>query len=1328
MATDTVTAVTMTTAAAAASPIRSPRRNRPSSGASASATATTARPFVPAIRNALQWAHFLDRCLATRLNVSRFAEFARIQQCKHPVSPAVLADLCLRPPVPRRFPIPFAPPRGAKQESETAGNESNRSEDGRRRRRRRRSSSSAKAVAAHRCDAFIDPRIPAYLQVLLQRGYVDVASVLRALYRYSTSHRLVRNDGGRTASEQQHERGEGDGDGDGHGDNSNDAVMTTGDDGQGEEAKPAADAGDAHKNGSLDANDDAGGGAGASGTGGTAPSASNAAGPVYWASSYNNEETLFYQISRAVREGGAIRDQRSALLVASNMAQWLELYAAAAAACAGGNAGTDAGIAAQSQTQIEMESTRAAFVMLLLSVCEDKTVLSALAQPFAKSTRKALSEKLGNFLPLISLSSSHIAARLELFLMETLASFDPVDKKVEEETNEMIDFLDSTAGLQGLVLPELPITNSRAGLYIYLNAALVGRPLIDDVAIFSYLHNRYHGDLQTTAIDLILASFDVLANAVFRTEGQTSAHLLRSFLINKTPLLLASLAASPLYPFDSQYCISEALSRVDTNAFPTMSSMFDDNQNTNPFTDSVRQDFCFACCLHGLIPEASIETLLGEMTYQSLPAGGRHTKEQLLQQCLHNSEQMVALVGQLDNMDGNVGAVCQALVALLGHLCRTKETATLKVLCNQLVRKPLAFDVILLFERPAALLYPLAQLLDTWRYDDDQGEYQPVYEEFGAVLFLLLAFVHRYNLSIADLGIQWSPDSFVAKLLSTGHLGRSLAEITDPERENLGNWIRGLFDTDAGGLSDDLMASCPPQQFYLLTPTLFQQMVQAFVSSEMSVDVLKCGIEYLVDTFLLPSLVTALLYLSDALRFERPNEQKAIIRVLQLILQPASISHDATMMLSALLNIVAKPLEHALRTFQRQDPKNQDIDPLLRTLKENIPRSRRTGAAEHNELVTWASTSSNTTGMAGGGGGGNAGGGGVDNHSSTNGGLYAAIRQTMQGFVQWSLHPGVNIMPTSYTHRQFLAGLSLLGAPRLLQLILDEVQRQTEAGSGSVAYDVACALVCAPDVTNDASPETLYVLVGSDGVGGGGDDDNGQGGHSHGPPSGSTVPNPAAVQRRMTLRQALAYKAEEWKKMQRSRDAAEVAMAETTVRLYLKVEAQLTPPTPPPPPPPNQPDPSVPNPSDGVMAGELAALDVDDSTVAAAAAHLDDNMDMVAAAAAADSSVGAGGDNMVLDGMDLSNLGGNNGGGGGGGVGGVGGGDGGQQGGVGGLGGGDLGDQLGDLANLGDLGDLGDLGNLGGTGDGGGDIGGLDMTDQSMFGDLNLLDSFMDLQ
>jgi mediator of RNA polymerase II transcription subunit 5 len=118
-------------------------------------------------------------------------------------------------------------------------------------------------------------------------------------------------------------------------------------------------------------------------------------------------------------------------------------------------------------------------------------------------------------------------------------------------------------------------------------------------------------------------------------------------------------------PLNAEYCITEALTHVDTNAFPNLSSMFDESSTGNMFADSVRQEFCFACCLHGLIPEESIKDLLDEIPMQTLPAGGRYTKEDLVQQCLLDPERAERLLEELDRMDGNVGAVSQAVVEVI---------------------------------------------------------------------------------------------------------------------------------------------------------------------------------------------------------------------------------------------------------------------------------------------------------------------------------------------------------------------------------------------------------------------------------------------------------------------------------------------------------------------------------------------------------------------------------------------------------------------------------------------------------------------------------------
>lgn len=180
-------------------------------------------------------------------------------------------------------------------------------------------------------------------------------------------------------------------------------------------------------------------------------------------------------------------------------------------------------------------------------------------------------------------------------------------------------------------------------------------------ALKSFTKQILQGDVQSTAIDLILASFDVLANSVFRNEGHKDAHLLRSFLINKVPLLLYQLCP-PEFSATAEDCIREALRQVDTSIFPTASLMFDESRHNSPYTESVREDFCAACVLHGLVEREHVERILGEISISYETSLKKYSKEMLVQDCLSDPEKIQGLVRELDKTDGNVGAVCQALV------------------------------------------------------------------------------------------------------------------------------------------------------------------------------------------------------------------------------------------------------------------------------------------------------------------------------------------------------------------------------------------------------------------------------------------------------------------------------------------------------------------------------------------------------------------------------------------------------------------------------------------------------------------------------------------
>ncbi|KAG4434630.1 hypothetical protein IFR05_009894 [Cadophora sp. M221] len=817
-----------------------------------------------------------------------------------------------------------------------------------------------------------------------------------------------------------------------------------------------------------------------------------------WKNSYTAEETLFYRITKFIASGTSPRDLQEAVELITVCIQWMETVLAASRV-----AHEMLGL---SQTNTaEMTAQYMALGTMVIAVVENARVVHALGgSAVPKPTRRSMGKALEGFVPLLLQCSPQGAARLEVFRTETLVALQPVEIKQPKAgaDKEIDDILEGELelGVDSMVVEELPVINTRAGLYVYFNALLVARPLIDDNAIFAYLHNRYQGDIRSTMIDIILAAFDILANAQCRNERAQSTTILRSFLINKIPLLLSALSTSLFPPLTALYCITEALTHVDTNAFPTLSNMFDESSTGNIFSDSVRTDFCFACCLHGLIEESDIIGLLEDEPMQSLPAGGRYVKDDLVQQCLSDPERTESLIDELQLMDGNVGAVSQAITEVIARLCSNKETMSLKGLCSKLVKIPSSLDVVLLFDKPTAFLQPICDLLDNWSYDEDQGEYQPVYEEFGSILLLVLSFANRYNLSTVDLGIR-TQDSFVAKLLNQGHLSRKMEQLSDQEQTHLDGWIKGLFDNESGGLGDELMSSCPPQDFYLLVPTLFHEIVLGCSTKNLSEDALKGGLEYLVDTFLLPSLVPGITWLACHL-WESRGDGNAVLQILSaLITSPTSISNntEASQMLNSILNIVAKNLEHSLRWLQRAEPSRQDIEPLLKALRGNLGWERR-GAAGHTELESWT--------------------------GSPSGGLAVALKATLANLVQWGLNPTMNSNPANYTHRQILVAVKMLTAQRVLCAILDELKAQTATGHGSVVLDAACAIICAPDSPSwDAGIQTDIM--------------------------GAATTTPQ--QRRMNLREALKLAADNAPKLHKT----DPFHAETVVRLYRKVEAQL---------------------------------------------------------------------------------------------------------------------------------------------------------------------------
>lgn len=167
--------------------------------------------------------------------------------------------------------------------------------------------------------------------------------------------------------------------------------------------------------------------------------------------------------------------------------------------------------------------------------------------------------------------------------------------------------------------------------------------------------------------DLITAAFDILANAMYRGETGQTMFGLKCFLVNRLPLLLTQLLRSiqPIYAVSAEMCITQALTRIDPNAFPSFSQGFGDMMGNNSALADMRQDFINACALHGLIAASSIERLLGEAPLQGPPAV-RYRKTDLLSQFKANFESVNTHIDELETLNGNTGAIAQAIT----EVCR----------------------------------------------------------------------------------------------------------------------------------------------------------------------------------------------------------------------------------------------------------------------------------------------------------------------------------------------------------------------------------------------------------------------------------------------------------------------------------------------------------------------------------------------------------------------------------------------------------------------------------------------------------------------------------
>ena len=573
-----------------------------------------------------------------------------------------------------------------------------------------------------------------------------------------------------------------------------------------------------------------------------------------------------------------------------------------------------------------------------------------------------------------------------------------------------------------------PPSTTRAGLFIYLTSMLTSPPTFSSNFTTTLLSARYNNDIPTLISDLILASFDPLANTIARSEPPHQRFLIRSFITNRLPVFLQTHYAPLIFaPLTPETCIRQALGRID----PLSSQSFD-------LLSETRVDFLFSCALHGLLPESHIKDILGETPLQELPSCGKLTRAGVVESIVQDTGRVEGYVGQLEDFEGNSGAIAEGLVEVMHSMCEGNDTMALRGMCNALSPRPAALDVLMLFTPAEELMAPFCRVVDQWleHEEDGQGggEHQPVYDEFGGVLLFVAAVRHRFGLKNEEMGVESAnggasgDGAFLATYFATSSERRSVEELTTHESEMLGSWIKGLYETE--GISDELMSNCKPGEFHLLIATLLDQSIKACQAKVLPMETMKGGFEYLLEPFLLPSLVSGLMWFANHLWMMSPDsaDVDVTITALQALLKPARLPSDSTQIHTAVLYIIARQLASSLHHVQRQFPARQDIKPLLSFLAPYMSDSERSALSE---LASWATT--------------------------PDGLLTRALRTSIRSLVQWSARAAsTDLTPPNFTFNQIKSALQILGAYRVLDALIDEVHNAEET---EIALDVVAILI-----------------------------------------------------------------------------------------------------------------------------------------------------------------------------------------------------------------------------------------------------------------------------
>ena len=330
-------------------------------------------------------------------------------------------------------------------------------------------------------------------------------------------------------------------------------------------------------------------------------------------------------------------------------------------------------------------------------------------------------------------------------------------------------------------------------------------------------------DWSSMFFDVLLASFQTLKKSQDGPRKSLHSPQANLFIRNKLPSILATISGSSFGVVSAEQVITSSWNQVRAEL-------------TAPDLLACGNHFLNVCSLHHILPSDSAHQLIGDQDLVSHLPKALYSKDDLVTQINANHSKLTKLVYELPTTDGNGAAISQAIVEVIMAYCQSKETHYLRDMANTMVKKPDAINALAMFVRPSYWLGPMCTLLDEWRWDEIHGESQPVYEEFGSILLLIIASKRRLSLSASELGMQ---EGFVARYLDQE--GNENPTLSEESFKHLGDWIYAMYVAE--GLSDEVTTTCSPQEFYMLVPNLLRQSMIAHQKGKLGLDALKGGLE-----------------------------------------------------------------------------------------------------------------------------------------------------------------------------------------------------------------------------------------------------------------------------------------------------------------------------------------------------------------------------------------------------------------------------------------------------------------------------------------------------